>query len=75
MTLDEYLKDKNKRAFGRAIGLAEPSNIYGYLRGRDGSAPRKRFSRKFAQRVVEQTGGDVTYNDLYGLLAAAGAAA
>lgn len=75
MTLDEYLIGKNKRAFGRAIGLAEPSNIYGYLRGRDGGAPRKRFSRKFAQRVVAETGGAVTFNELYGLAAAAAEAA
>lgn len=74
MTLDDYLQGKNKRAFGRTIGLAEPSNIYRYLRGRDGTEPRQRFSRKFAERVVEATGGAVTFNELYGLTAAKAAA-
>lgn len=64
--LAEYLKDKNKSAFARAIGLTHTGDLYKYLPGRHGAPARRRIGGEMARRIVRAANGDLTFEDLLG---------
>jgi len=67
MTLDEYLRGKNKLAFGRKIWPQSPRLIWRYLSKTDGAPPTRRPTRDLARRMIAASGGALTYEGLFGL--------
>jgi DNA-binding transcriptional regulator YdaS (Cro superfamily) len=59
MRISEYLKIKNAYEFADEIGVSAASVSY-YRSGRMMPSP------VIAKRIIEATGGQVSYEDLYG---------
>ena len=64
--LADYLKDKNKSAFARKLGLPYTQMLFDYLPRRDGRPPRRKMTAVLARRIVDVTGGELDFNALLG---------
>lgn len=70
----DWLKGRNKSAFARTIGI-HPNTLFHYLPRRDGRPAPRTMTVHVARRVVAATNGAVTFNDLFGTIEPAQAAA